>query len=96
MAKAAQQPPQGISNVVPRSRSIVVNVVVNNPTVFLIEDPKNLDSKVLLLTTNLRLCMGITADGMSFQVPEKNAIKSSTSQSINQSLDQVIKGSANE
>ncbi|OQV26154.1 Vacuolar protein sorting-associated protein 13C [Hypsibius exemplaris] len=58
--------------IIPKSRTLAINVDVNSPTILLVEDPKNLDSKVLLLSTNLKLCMGIMTDGQSFQASAEN------------------------
>lgn len=50
------------------TKTMVINVVVDSPTILLIEDPKNLDSKVLLLSLDMKMNMGMAEGGQSFQV----------------------------
>ena len=67
-----QKPVASTTNSTAVERYMVVSMTVDSPTILLIEDPKNIDSKMLLLSTNLRLNMGMVEGSQSFQASAEN------------------------
>ena len=53
-------------------RYIVVSMTVDSPTILSSEEPKSVDSKMLLLATNLSLNMSMVKISQSFQAAVEN------------------------
>ena len=61
-----------LTRVLCMERYIVVSMTVDSPTILSSEEPKSVDSKMLLLATNLSLNMSMVKISQSFQAAVEN------------------------